>query len=414
MKRHKILGAREAIRHGGWIALWLCMMVSGCRWGERPNITTQKREVPEPVVRVKLLGPALYIPLSIDGPFTVYSFHGKAVLQCPSLAYSEVKVIGDTLVLGSRRVTIDDFCDLVPERNGSVALEYRYYRGSLRLHRTADGQLVAVNHVRIEDYLKGVLRGELPNNFSAEAYKALAVAARTYALFERYSAAGQKKWDLAADEKSQMYLGRAAETGKAVEAAQATRGVVLTANMGSRGWKIFPAYFSSTCGGKTQAGRCVAANLDPRITPLRGGVNCIGCSISPRYRWPDVVISDAEVTQALNKSALVPRPFQRVTAINILGWENNRITKVEVVDRTGQRLILSGVQFRLIIGPARVPSTWCKIRSENEQFVFYDGHGFGHGVGLCQYGAEGMARKGYTAYEILLHYYPGAKLVKAF
>lgn len=414
MENQKLLDPRRRVRFGILFVVLLCVPFSGCRWGDGPPITTQKGKVPEPIIRVKLMGPAPFVPVAIDGPYTAYSFNGKAILQGPSLPYAEVKLEGDVLSLGTQRVRIGDYCDLVPNRKGSLALDRQYYRGSLRLCRTADGQLLAVNHIPIEDYLKGVLRGELPNTFGLESYKALAVAARTFALYSRATVSGRRTWDVSADEGSQMYLGRSGETDKAIQAVEATRGVVLTADMGSRGWKIFPAYYSSTCGGKTQAGVFLAANLDPRIAPLKGGVRCSGCVISPRYQWPDVVVSDRELTEAINKSPLVSRRFQKVVAVNVVARTHNRIAKIEVVDVTGQRLVFSGTQFRLLVGARRLPSTWCSVRAENGRFVFHDGHGFGHGVGLCQYGMEGMARQGYTGYEILLHYYPGAKLIRAY
>jgi len=386
---------------------------TGCRRWARPVITTQKHEVPEPAIRVKIAGPAASIPMSVDGPYTIYSFNGQAVLQGSGLGYTQVKLEGDNLRIGSKVVKIDDYCDVVPERNGSVAVDSRYYRGSMRLLRTADGQLLAVNHVRCEDYLKGVLPGELPNRFALEAFKAQAIAARTFALYEKYTAPSRKKWDVVATEGSQMYLGRSVETSKALQAVEATRGIVLTAKLNG-GWRIFPTYYSSTCGGRTQSAIHLA-NIDPKIQPLQGGVVCRTCNISPHHRWPDRVIPASELTQAINKSMAAPLPFQMVTAVNILERAQNcRITRVEVVDSGGQRVTLTGERFRLIVGSRRIPSTWCNVRQEGSNFVFFDGHGLGHGVGMCQYGAEGMAQKGYTAMEILSLYYPKAKLIRAY
>lgn len=272
-----------------------------------------------------------------------------------------------------------------------------------------DGQLLAVNHVQIEDYLKGVLPGELPNRFSPETFKAQAIAARTFVLYEKYTAPGRKKWDVVATEGSQMYPGKSAETPKSLYAVEKTRGIVLTGNT-NRGWKIFPAYYSSTCGGRTQAATYLS-NIDPQIKPLQGNVVCNGCRISPHYRWPEKSISAVEITQSLNNRFAAPVPLQMVKAINILNrGQNCRITKLEVVDSSGQRVVLSGERFRVMAGSRKMPSTWCNIRMQGSQFIFYDGHGLGHGVGMCQYGAEGMAQKGFTAVEILEHYYPGAKL----
>ncbi len=376
-------------------------------------MTTQRREIAEPVVRVKLAGPAYSVPISINGPFNAYSYNGRLVFQGSGLNNTQVKVEGDMLCLGNQRFRIDDYCDLIPERKGTLAVDYRSYWGWLRLYRTNDGQLIAVNHVAIEGYLRGVLPGELPARFSVECFKAQAITARTFALYEKFTAPPRKKWDVVATEGSQMYLGRSVETNKAIQAVQATRGIVLTANIG-RGWKIFPAYYSSTCGGRTQSATYLA-NIDPRIQPLQGNVVCNSCTISPHYQWTNRVIPAAEITQSVNKSCPIVQPFKGVAAINVLSrGQNYRITKVEVVDVTGQKVVLSGERFRLVVGSRKMPSTWCNIRAEGTNFIFTDGHGLGHGVGMCQYGAEGMGQRGFTAVEILNHYYPNAKLVPAY
>ena len=223
----------------------------------------------------------------------------------------------------------------------------------------------------------------------------------------------RKKWDVVATEGSQMYLGRSAETGKSIQAVQATRGIVLTANTG-KGWKIFPAYYSSTCGGRTQSATFLA-NINPLIMPLQGNVVCSDCTASPYHHWTDRVVSAGEITQAVNKSCSPAQPFRNVTAIQVLSRAQNcRITKVQVVDATGQKIVLSGERFRLVVGSRKMPSTWCDIQAQGANFVFTNGHGLGHGVGMCQYGADGMAQRGFTAVEILNHYYPNAKLIPAY
>jgi stage II sporulation protein D len=91
-----------------------------------------------------------------------------------------------------------------------------------------------------------------------------------------------------------------------------------------------------------------------------------------------------------------------------------RITQVKVTDGTGKTVTLAGEKFRRIIGSRDMPSTRCRLRKEGSDYVFFDGYGLGHGVGMCQYGAEGLARKGYTAVEILNYYYPSSRLVRAY
>jgi len=253
---------------------------SGCQI-EKPAGPPPRAQ--EPVVRVKIAGPVQTIPLAVDGPFSLNLANKQVAFRSAAMTASSLKMEGDVLCIGKRRVKIDEFCDIVPDYDGTISVDYRYYRGFLRVYPSYGGQFIVVNHVRIESYLPGVLPGELPRLFSSETYKALAIAARTFALYEKYTVPGRKQWDVLANEGSQMYLGKSAETAKSVSAVQATYGIVLTAELPG-GSKIFPAYYSSTCGGWTQPAVSLA-NVDPSIRPLRGAVRCTSCNISPHYTW---------------------------------------------------------------------------------------------------------------------------------
>jgi len=395
------------------LAVVASLLFAGCRGGQ-PFFGPKPSKVPEPIVRVRIVGPAYTIPVSVSGPFTLAGFDGKTLFQGSGLPYTPIKTDGDVLCLGNKRIPIADYCELIPGRNGALAVNSTNYRGWLRLYRTTDGQLIGVNHVKIEDYLKGVLPGEMLPKFGLETYKAQAIAARTFALYEKYTAPGSKKWDVLATEGSQMYPGLSAETEKSVRAVDATRGIVLTAELPGRGWKIFPTYYASACGGRTQAAVHLA-NISPAIQPLRGNVVCRDCRPSRYYTWTNSVFTGQGLADALNAKAAAPFTFKRVTALNILERAQNcRITRIQVVDVTGRQVILSGERFRLIVGSRNLPSTWCQLRRDGDNFVFYDGHGLGHGVGMCQYGAEGMTQRGYTALEVLKHYYPTAKPTRAY
>jgi stage II sporulation protein D len=352
------------------------------------------------------------VPLAINGPFKV-QVNGQTVYQASSLASTQVQPYGNVIAFGSRQIPVGNYCDVIPDCSGTICVGGQYYRGNIRLH-IASGQIYAVNHVSAEDYLKGVIPGEMPARFSLEAYKAQAVAARTFALYEKFSLSNNRTWDVLANEGSQMYLGKSGENAKGNQAVEATRGVVLTGTTKAHGRKIFPAYFSSTCGGWTQPA-IYLANVDPDIVPLRGGVKCDGCAISPHRNWTNKVIPISEVTASINARNLTPSPMQQVTAVNVLSrTPQGHIVRVEVIDITGQRITIPAQKFRLIVGSRKMPSTFCDVSIQGTNLVFTNGHGLGHACGMCQWGAEGMAQKGYTAKEILLHYYPTAILVKAY
>jgi len=394
------------------VAIELALTVmTGVSCRSKPEDWSRSR-IAEPQIRVRVAGPAQTIPLAIDGPFSVFDAAQKKLGYGAYLPRTVLGLSSNAVKIGESEIPIEDYVDFVPERKGSVQIDDRTYGGKVRLHRLSDGTLLAVNYVRVEEYLKGVLPAELPRTFAFETYKAQAIAARTYALYEKFSRPGDTRlYDVMASEGSQVYKGRDVQTSQSDKAVDQTQGIVLVRDT-PRGSKIFPAYFSSTCGGQTQPARFLAAKA-PDCPPLAGNVTCTTCVISPRHHWSETRLSADELTQQLN--ARQNTNFQKVDQITVLeAFPYGRMTKVRVTDITGQSVDLPAERFRLIAGPRTMLSTWCRIRKDGNIFVFYDGHGWGHGVGMCQWGAEGMARQGNTGVEILMHYFPKANLVRAY
>ncbi len=313
---------------------------------------------------------------------------------------------------------------IVPETSGALELMVgfggqarglRRYRGELRVHLADDGTADVVNALDMEQYLGGVLRGELYPSFHYETYRAQAVAARTYALYSKYTSPAGRHWDVQATESSQVYIGVAGETKQALRAVNDTYGQVCCWHTSS-GPRIFATYYSSTCGGMTQD----AANVwpferFPRPDTLRGGVSCHYCSKSKYYRWPAVRISKVDLT-----SRLVARydhlagigPVQRVEVIE--RTRRGRPKRVRIVGRSGGDTTLRSEDLRLVVGASVVKSTHCRITDGGDHVLFSDGRGYGHGVGMCQWGAEGLARLGKNAGQILQYYYTGCVFKRAY
>jgi stage II sporulation protein D len=249
-----------------------------------------------------------------------------------------------------------------------------------------------IEELPLDDYVAGVLSGELPAGFPAEAQKAQAVAARSYALVKKIEAeAAGRSYHLGAGVLSQVYAG-AAPNPAARAAAEATRGQVLV-------WGNEPveAFFHSTCGGRTERG------LDAlgRDLPYLASVRCGHCQEAPGARWT-WSRSGAELGRALGLAG--PVSALRVTEQTASG----RVARVEL-QAAGQRLALAGVELRQRLGWSKLPSLAFEVRERGGTFTF-TGRGQGHGAGLCQWGAAGLARAGKGYREILAHYYPGTEL----
>lgn len=295
-----------------------------------------------------------------------------------------------------------------------VGLGSTFYRGYLVFH-TGNGEIKAVNYVEVESYLAGVLARELFQDWDRRAYEAQAVAARTYALYDRATIGRGREYDVTDNQSSQVYGGIGAETELSRLAVRNTRGLVL--GCGPRGEeRIFRTHFSSTCGGMTNS---VYVLYGPPVTkgPLAGGVVCTDCSRSTRYRWPTVTVSKRVIHQAVARGYPESAGFGGVKAVVVTEELAGRAVWVDVVGADNRKLRIRADDLRLCLlreGVRNLNSMNCRIVDRGSSIAFTEGKGFGHGVGLCQWGTQGKALRGESVEDILFNYYPGAKLFRAY
>ena len=289
---------------------------------------------------------------------------------------------------------------------GNTSTKYRIgnklFRGTLNVIWTTPGWLIVVDKLPIEEYLIGLLGSELFPNWPAETMKAQSVAARTYAM-TRISGARRsnppKDFDIVSSVLAQVYHGAHRENPKLASAVAATRGEVL-----KRNGRIFPAYYHSCCGGRTEH----ASN----VWPGSAGPPTVSdkyCARSPRYSW-QLKMSVAELSNILNRDGLIEGPISTIATTKL--EDSPRVDMLIIEDSAGLKMI-KATRVRKAIGYERLRSTWFDINLTRKTVTF-DGHGFGHGVGMCQWGAKGMADAGKNYKEILKHYYPDAKIVKEY
>lgn len=212
------------------------------------------------------------------------------------------------------------------------------------------------------------------------------MAARTYALNKKLETLDEP-FHLGSSVLAQVYGGLERETPKTREATDSTRGQVLTFELAP-----IEAYFHSSCGGQTETGLAALQ----RDLPYLQSVPC-PCGKHPGTQW-STTLSAQELEQALGGEA---HGELRVLARTSTG----RVRKLQLGSR-----VLEGVEFRQRLGYERVRSLLFEVTPDGRGGVRLVGRGFGHGAGLCQWGAKLMADagKGYRA--ILLYYYPGTEL----
>jgi len=210
------------------------------------------------------------------------------------------------------------------------------YRGALELRPAGNG-INAINAIGLEDYVRGVVSAESPSAWPAEALKAQAVAARTYAITARAGSISDG-FDQYADTRSQMYRGVAAERPSTDAAVAATAGQVVTYN-----GQPVTTYFFSTSGGKTENIENSFVGATPQ--PWLKGVDDPYDSFAPRHRWTPITLTTAQVKAKLR--GLVQGKFKRIKVLQ--RGVSPRIVRAQVVGTKGTTNV-TGPQLRTRFG----------------------------------------------------------------
>jgi len=278
--------------------------------------------------------------------------------------------------------------------SGGFSIAQKAWSGNLEV---VGGRLI--NRVPLENYLLGVMRGELPlRDVPVEGAGALAIAARSYTLYYLTQPAGD--YDVDDTTQFQVYRGLhyAPDDAHLRDAVRVTRGLYLAYDA-----RPVKAYYHSTCGGHTTD---VPTGLGREASPVMSGVPCDGCRGTPYWRWK-AVLSEADVLLA----AGVTGPLREI-AVAATG-AGGRATSLRVVGASAT-VEVPAADFRLRVGAGKLRSTRILSLTRTGEGVAVEGAGWGHGVGLCQLGALAQARQGGRAADIALYYYPGASLERAY
>jgi stage II sporulation protein D len=275
---------------------------------------------------------------------------------------------------------------LEPTGDGYVWIGDRWYRGRVRLVRQDKG-LTAINHLDMEDYLYSVVGAEAIPSWPQEALKAQAVAARTYALYKR-NTAKNGLYDLDPTTKTQVYKGLSSEYTTTHQAVQATAGQVMTYN-----GKIILAVFHSSSGGHTENVEDIWTSPLPY---LRGVVDYD--HNAPVFQWTKT-LPQSQVSRSVggvgNIKAMIP---EKTTP-------QGRVVTMKVIGDHGTKQV-SGAKLRTALD---LRSTLFRVSLDGGSLQI-TGRGFGHGLGLSQWGAQYLAENGINYQQILAHYYQNAKL----
>lgn len=282
-----------------------------------------------------------------------------------------------------------------PLGDGQITVNGKKYRGSMEIIEDGKGALTVINELDLEDYVMGVIAGEVPQDWPLEALKAQAIAARTFAVLKRTEARKRgDSYDLENTSFFQVYQGTERVNENIVKAVAKTRHEIAT-------FKNAPimAFFHSNCGGCTSKAVGVWSQNQPYLQP----VSCPFGNNGPHFRWR----SEVPIPDMVRKLRSYGMNLSDIVRVSIVERdESERILQLSIMDADGQTKKMKGSVFRMALGPDVIRSTRFDAVVQGNKVIF-NGKGWGHGVGLCQEGACAMAYKGYSCFEILRYYYHG-------
>ncbi len=341
-------------------------------------------------VRVEVVKDAESLSLRVNGRYEVRDGNHKILYRGKRLN-ATIAAYGGGILIGKISFNLPKII-IVPV-DGDVAIDERKFNGGMQFIKKQNNHIAAINYINLEDYIKGVLYHEVSHYWPPEALKAQAVISRTFALHQM-QVNSALNYDVTSDVYSQIYGGKISERYRTNKAVDDTQNLVLTYQ-----GKILPAYFHATCAGHTED---VSLLWDVRSLPLKGVV-CGFCKDSPHFSW-HAAFSQSAIKEKLSQAGY---KIDAVKDIAINGRDGSaRITSLKISGNK-EELNIPAKDFRNIMGPDIIRSTNFSV-DVNKDGVAFEGFGWGHGVGLCQWGAYFMAKEGRSYKEILKHYYPGS------
>jgi stage II sporulation protein D len=297
-------------------------------------------------------------------------------------------------------------------QSGIIDWEDKKYRGKLMLLTSADNTSCdLVNQMSLENYISSLLAAEMRNDWPIEALKAQAIAARTYALHKiesqqvKNNAGYETYYDLENSEKHQVNGTLYDESPLTRRAALKTRGQILKSKNG----KLTPIFFHSKCGGQTILPQNIWSN------PVAGykSVDCPNCHPYGKKPWKTYV-DEYSFKKTINElyhdykgEEVVFKKEEYNLPITLLSDTTDK--RFIRFYKNGELYTFKKSYLRKVLGRRILPSNNFEILYDKNGYRFV-GTGYGHGAGLCQFGAYAMALKGKTYKQILAHYFPGHKI----
>ena len=414
---------REGSVSSGWLMLPVVILVClcaaslslpGCKRRDVTRETPQMTAADQYWIRVRLHRRKTQCWIKSTTDVTVACGASEPVTVAVPKTGLALAFDGQVITLGQQTFDANEIC-ITPDKPYVFDVDDERYRGKLRVVVNAGmNTFDLINDVPLEAYLAGVVGSEMPTYWEPEALKVQAVVARTYCLHIKKQFGKNRHYDVSRTQAHQMYRGMAAESARVWEAVLGTNGQIVKTKDMDGNEVTFPTYYSSVCGGHTENSKYVFGDSYVSLQ----GVPCAHCQHVAKlgqFFWPMAVYDKSDVSDRLvNRYGKLERiaPIVRIDPVAETDYgEYTRLTRVRLIGQNGQSDMLRAEDLRLSIDPTGriIKSALCRLEDWDDQWAFLEGRGWGHGVGLCQCGAQWLARQGQSYKEILQYYYPESK-----
>ena len=364
-----------------------------------------------PVIRVLLVKDAQTrdnITIAVSGGCDVFRYDDQHHYGRVSRIKSGTVVVDKDSVRIGKKVFEAGAIEIVPGRSprSYCSVNGVAYDGNIAVVGTGKGHFKIVNALDLETYLKSVVPSEIPRDWPMASLRAQAIAARTYALY-KMETVQDPAYDVVGTIHDQAYMGRVRRVKSTDRAVDDTFSVVLL----WRG-KLFPAYFHSCCGGHTENVHNVwPTRVIPKDFPPLAGRDTSVYLDSKHQDWKRVFSAKDIERKLAAKDIETPGITNIVLEEMTAGGRPQKV----LIEHKGGPTRLGANAFRLAVGAGAsgLKSMKLRVYKEGPQFTFL-GDGFGHGVGMSQYGARAMARSDKDCLEILDFFYPESEAMRVY
>ncbi|MFM7363813.1 MAG: SpoIID/LytB domain-containing protein [Cuspidothrix sp.] len=338
------------------------------------------------IMRVAIAREVKQIKVGASTTAIVKDSSGKTLGQLPGMSAFAAQAVPGGVALDRWQ---SGLFWIEPSNKGFVYIGDRWFRGRILVIPTSTG-ITAVNWVDLEEYLYSVTGGEMDSRWPDEALKAQAIAARTYALYEREKQRTNPVYDLGdSPDRWQIYKGVSSESPRTYNAVDTTAGKVLTYNN-----QIILSVFHACSGGHTENVEDVWTSKEPYLRAVPDfDQNIKECNWTKTFTPGELGARIGGIGNVKDMIIETLSPFKSVKILKIVGDKGTKV--------------LGREQVRTAL---KIKSTRFTVTKDAGGNFILQGLGFGHGLGMSQWGAYELAKRGANHLQILGYYYQGVAL----